>query len=503
MPGRRLSGAAPALSECALHLAIDLGAGGGRAMVGGIRNSQLLLSEVHRFQYPARVAAGHLRWNFQALIDGVRSGIRCAASSAPSLGGRLESLGVDSWGVDYGLLDADWRLLEDPVAYRDVRTAGVMDDVFARLPREEIFKSTGIQFLPINTLYQLVAHMRDGWPARAARLLMIADLCHHALCGSVVTERTNASTTQLMNVTTGHWDSRLFERLGLPLSVMPEIVAAGASLGKLSAQTQAELGVGPLEVLAPATHDTASALAGTPLTPGWAYISSGTWSLVGVELAKPLVCDASARENFTNEGGAFGSVRFLKNVMGLWILDSCFREWKIAGVHGRRSLFDQIAEVNGTVGLVFPDDQRFFNPPSMTGELRAFLSETGQAQLDDPALLTKVILDSLALRYTSVIRTMEKLTARPVSGIHVVGGGSMNDYLNQATADASGLPVVAGPVEATAAGNILVQAIARGELSSLSEARELLSGSVGLRRFEPRSSDAWREAAKRYEELAS
>jgi rhamnulokinase len=411
-------------------------------------------------------------------------------------------VGVDSWAVDYGLLDGDGRLLEDPVCYRDERTQGVMDEVCARLGRDEIFGRTGIQFLPFNTIYQLVAHVREGWPERAARLLMIPDLCHHALCGSLVGERTNASTTQLLRVDDGRWDETLFARLGLPLALMPDVVPAGTAVGTLSARHQAEVGVGPVRVVAPATHDTASAVAGTPLRPGWAYISSGTWSLVGIERDVPLIGEAVARANFTNEMGAFGTVRFLKNVMGLWILESCGREWEAAG--RRQDVPDLLARVEavaGFAGLVRPDHPRFFNPPSMTAELRASLAETGQPAPDDPALLAKVVLDSLALRYASVLATIEELTGREVPGIHIVGGGSLNSYLNQATADAAGRPVLAGPVEATAVGNLLVQAVTRGEVASLAEGRRLIEQSVQPREFAPRRPAAWAEAARRYQEM--
>jgi len=490
------------VEAAALHLAIDLGAGSGRAVLGGLGASGLTLRETHRFHYAPRRVDGHLRWDFGRLLEGLRDGIRSARSAAAELGGGLDSVGVDSWAVDYGLLDAEGRLLEEPICYRDERTEGVMDDVSARVGRDEIFGRTGIQFLPFNTLYQLVAHSRDGWPAKAARLLMIPDLCHHELCGSLVSERTNASTTQLLRADEGRWDETLFTRLDLPLALMPEVVPAGTELGTLFARQQSELGIGALRVVAPATHDTGSAVAGTPLEPGWAYISSGTWSLVGVERDAPLISGAVARANFTNESGAFGTVRFLKNVMGLWILESCNREWQAAG-RGQdlAELLPRVATVPGLAGLVFPDHPRFFNPSSMTTELRASLVETGQPAPDDPVMLTKVVLDSLALRYASVLAMIEDLTGREVPGVHIVGGGSLNAYLNQATADAGGRPVLAGPVEATAAGNLLVQAVTRGEIASLTEGRRLLAQSVQPRRFDPRRRAEWAEAARRYREI--
>jgi rhamnulokinase len=490
------------VSGAALHLAIDLGAGSGRAVLGGVGAAGLTLRETHRFHYTPRRREGHLRWDYGRLREGVRDGIRAGGSVAAELGARLDSVGVDSWAVDYGLLDKDGRLLEEPICYRDERTRGVMDEVGERIGRDEIFGRTGIQFLPFNTLYQLVAHAREGWPPGAARLLMIPDLCHHELGGARLGERTNASTTQLLRADDGRWDESLFTRLGLPLELMPDVVPAGTELGTLSASEQGALGVGALRVVAPATHDTASAVAGTPLEPGWAYISSGTWSLVGIERDAPLLGEAVARANFTNESGAFGTVRFLKNVMGLWILESCQREWDAAGRRQDPSeLLPRVAAVPGLAGLVFPDHPRFFNPSSMTGELRASLAETGQPAPEDPVLLAKVVLDSLALRYASVLETIERLAGREVPGVHIVGGGSLNAYLNQATADAAARPVLAGPAEATAAGNLLVQAIACGEIASLAEGRRLLREAAPPRRFEPRRRAEWAEAVGRYREL--
>ncbi|HEY7515739.1 MAG TPA: rhamnulokinase family protein [Vicinamibacteria bacterium] len=486
-----------------LRVAVDLGAGSGRALVGRVGEDGVHYEEVHRFQYAARPHEGHLRWDYARLLGGLDEGLRKAKMAAAEHGGRLESVGVDSWAVDYGILDSEGRLLEEPIAYRDERTNGVMERVFARVPREEVFARTGIQFLQLNTLYQLFAHARSGLPRGAARLLLIPDLCHQHLCGSLVSEATNASTTQLVDARTGGWDDALFSRLDLPRGLMPEIVPAGTTLGRLREERQKALGLGPLPVIAPATHDTASAVAGTPLEPGWAFLSSGTWSLLGVEREDALLGEAVARANFTNEKGAFGTVRFLKNVMGLWLLESSRREWEAAAGGGPvlASLLERVASVSGFVGFVFPDDRRFFNPPSMITELRDALRESGQHPLQDPVLLSKVVLDSLALRYASVVEKLEALTGRPVPGVHVVGGGARNDYLNQATADATGRPVVAGPVEATAAGNLLVQAVAAGDVPSLGEGRGRLARSARLRRYEPSRSDAWKEAARIYRDL--
>jgi rhamnulokinase len=462
-----------------MHAAVDLGAGSGRVFLGDVRPGAARLEEVHRFHYAPRLSDGHLRWDIAALFDGIRAGLRDATRVARESGTTLASVGVDSWGVDYGLLDDEGHLVEEPIAYRDVRTAGMMEEVFARLPREAIFAKTGIQFLPLNTLYQLTAHSRKGLPPRAARLLLIPDLCHHMLCGSLTSERTNASTTQLLDVRTGEWDEALTAAAGIPMSLLPELIDAGTHLGTV----RAELGLGSLRVVAPATHDTASAIVGTPLEPGWAYISSGTWSLVGVELHEPLTHDAVLRANFTNERGVNGTLRFLTNVMGLWILESCRREWGMDSPERLATLLEAVASRRDEVRTVFPDAPRFFNPRSMSAELHAALAEAGHRPPDDPVGLAKIILDSLASRYASVVDTLESLTGRTIPGIHIVGGGSQNDYLNQATANAARRPVVAGPVEATALGNLLVQSLANGTISSIAEGRRAVAVSLPLRRF--------------------
>jgi rhamnulokinase len=490
------------MSVAPFHLAIDLGAGSGRAMLGRAAPEGLSLEEVHRFHYEPETSAGHLRWSFARILDGIKTGLDRARQGAAAEGETIATVGVDSWGVDYGLLDAGGSLLEDPVCYRGGRTEGEMERVLQRVPREEIFHRTGLQFLHLNTLYQLHVHVREGLPAGARRLLMIPDLCHHALCGSTVGEYTDASTTQLLDVRTRNWADDLFSRLGLPRELMPELVDPGTELGELKPTLQKELGVGPVRVLAPATHDTASAVAGTPLEPGWAYISSGTWSLVGVERESPLVSEAVARANFTNEGGAFGTIRFLKNQMGLWILEQCRAEWAEQGLEsGHEELLADVAALEGVPGLIYPDHPRFFNPDSMVAEVQGALADGGQEAPEEPARLARTVLDSLALRYASVVRTIEELTGETVPGIHIVGGGCRNDYLNQATADASGRPVLAGPAEATATGNLLLQAISAGALASLVEARQLVARTTRPRRFEPRERPDWREAAARYREI--
>jgi rhamnulokinase len=485
-----------------LFVAVDLGAGSGRVMLGGVGQGELLLEEVHRFAHPLARRDGHLRWDFGHIWREATAGLRTAGARARALGRPVRSVGVDTWGVDYGLLDGDGRLIEDPVSYRDERTEHAIERLSARVPRDEIFARTGIQFHVINTLFQLEAHARAGLPPAAARLLLMPDLLHHRLSGRAACEYTNATTTQLLDARSRAWDVRLCEAAGVPARLLPEIVAPGTDLGPLEAALARELGLEGARVVAPATHDTASAVAGAPLEPGWAYISSGTWSLVGVERGGVLIDAEVARANFTNEGGAFGTIRFLKNVMGMWLLERCREEWRREGADvDLDRLLAEVARREDQPGLVFPDDRRLFNPPSMRAALNAQLVETGQASASDPVTLAKIVLDSLALRCARVLEETERLTGERPPGVQVVGGGSRNDYVNQTLATAAGRPVRAGPVEATALGNVLVQAIAAGGFASLALARAHVRAHVAPRVFEPRPTAAFAAAQARYRAL--
>jgi rhamnulokinase len=487
-----------------LYVAADLGAGSGRVFLAGIGGGRWRFEELRRFHYPPIESGGHLRWDLPRMLGEVKAGLRAAAGRAAALGRRITSVGVDSWGVDYGLVDGGGRLVELPICYRDRRTAGVMEQVFEQVARREIVGRTCAQCLPFNTIYQLAAHARDGIPGRARRLLLIPDLLHSLLTGAQVAEFTNATTTQLVNARTADWDLDLADRLGLPTRLLAPIVPAGHLVGPLTSEVAREVGLPEVTVVAPATHDTGSAVAGTPLCEGWAYISSGTWSLVGIERGDVLMNDQVERLNFTNEGGAFGTVRFLKNVMGLWILESCRREWQAAGLTvSHDDLLASVAALPPSTSVIYPDDPRLFNPPSMMAALQAQLAESGQAAPTDPPTVTRMILDSLAMRYASVVRGIGRVTGRPVAGIHIVGGGSRNDYLNQATASASGVPVMAGPAEATAIGNVVVQAIADGRLESLRCARAHIREHVGCRRFAPEPMAAHESLARRYDTLES
>jgi len=497
------------LTDDPLYIAVDLGAGSGRVVLADLSAERFSFDELRRFSYPPSYVDGHLRWDFPKIIDEIRIGLAACGNRANDLGRRIFSIGVDSWGVDYGLIDSAGTLIENPVCYRDERTQGVVDLVFTKVSRDEIFQRTGVQFLQFNTLFQLYAQseLGDGIPDRASRMLMIPDLVNLFLTGTTVSEYTNATTTQMLNAACGDWDHELMGRLGLPTRLCGEVVPAGSDLSLISSSLARELGLEDVRVTATATHDTASAVAGTPLEDDWAYISSGTWSLVGIERANPLINSEVAKSNFTNEGGAFGSIRLLKNVMGLWILESCRKEWaKNGSTANYESLLNEVASIETSAPVIFPDDPRFFNPPSMLNTISTQLSEYGcidDFSVNNAASIAKTVLDSLALRYASVIRTIESLIGRKVRGVHIVGGGSRNDYLNQATATATGLPVKAGPVEATVSGNVLVQAIAAGRFESLAEARRYSRERYKFKEYEPTSSSAWEETARRYREIES
>lgn len=487
-----------------LFIAVDLGAGSGRVFLAGAAPGELLLEEVRRFHYPPAQSDGHLRWNLSRIFEEIKAGARAARNRARILGRSIRSIGVDSWGVDYGLIDSEGNLVEEPICYRDRRTHGSIDKILTQISRAELYQRTGIQLLELNTLFQLYEHARSGIPQVAARLLQIPDLINFFLSGKAVSEYTNATTTQLLNARTRVWDSELIATLNLPARLFAEIVPAGTILGPLRPSLAAELDLQDVNVVAPATHDTGSAVAGTPLESGWAYISSGTWSLVGIERHEVLINEEVARNNFTNEGGAFGTIRFLKNVMGLWILESCRKEWKESGVDvDFDSLLGAVGALNEYPGFIFPDDQRFFNPTSMLEAVATQLSESGQEMPADAPRVAKIVLDSLAFRYASVLWLIESLTGEKIKGVQIIGGGSQNAYLNQATANATGLPTLAGPVEATAIGNFSVQAISAGRFESLTEARRHVAKHVRLEKFSPQSSAAREDAQRRYALVAA
>ncbi|MEU8251073.1 rhamnulokinase family protein [Nonomuraea sp. NPDC048916] len=441
--------------------AVDLGASSGRVMTADLAGGKVWLAEAHRFaNRPVRVS-GTLHWDILALYAGVLDGLRKA--------GPAESIGIDSWGVDYGLLDGDGRLIGNPVHYRDGRTAGVTE-------RVDPYEVTGLQFLPFNTVNQLLRDRLD----RAATMLLIPDLLAYWLTGEPGAERTNASTTGLYDVTRRDWAWDLISQLKLPNRMFPQI--SDTSVTPLREDVAAEIGH-DTAVTRVASHDTASAVVAVPATTAaFAYISCGTWSLVGVELPAPVLTEESRLANFTNEAGVDGTTRYLRNVMGLWILQECLRAW------GEPGLDELLAEAGRarTDAVIDPDDPSFLPPGDMPGRIAAYCVRTGQRPPDGRAQAVRCILQSLALAYQRAVTDAVRLSGRSVEVVHLVGGGSRNALLCRLTADVTGLPVVAGPVEAAALGNALVQARARGLVGELAEMRDLVRRSAGVRVYEPR-----------------
>ncbi len=483
--------------------AVDLGAESGRVMLARFDGRQLSLEEAHRFPNRSVMVRGHRFWNILALWDEVLTGLR----KARKLVGTLDSVGVDTWGVDYGLVNAQGFLLGQPFQYRDSRTDGVMEQVCARMPRDVLYRRTGIQFLPFNTLFQLYTHehMQPGELAHAYRLLLIPDLLHSWLCGSLTSEQTNATTTQCWDPIAKAWATDLLDSLSIPSTMLPPVVEAGTVLGEVLPELRGDLGAA--QVIAPATHDTGSAIVATPVqhARGWGYISSGTWSLVGLELARPVMTPEALAANYTNEGGVFGTTRFLKNVMGLWLLQECQRRWARDGhVTDYETLLADVDAVPPFAALIDPDDARFLAPQDMPAAINAYLSEHEQAPLAAPAAFARCIMESLALRYCEVFQQIGRLTGTAVNAVHVLGGGARNGRLNQWLADALAVPVIAGPYEATALGNALMQLVGLGELRSLEEVRTVAQN-VPTQVFSPRTTSlaAWNEAAQRFAAMVS
>jgi rhamnulokinase len=480
-------------------LAFDLGAESGRGVLGRFDGQRLRLEVVHRFANGAVRTLDTLHWDVLRLYSEMLAALR---RSAADLGG-IDCLGVDTWGVDFALLGRGGTLLGNPRHYRDPHTEGIMEAVLARVPRQEIFRQTGLQFMRFNTLFQLAAMQRDRSPLLdvAESLLFIPDLFNYMFTGIKVNEFTDASTSQMLDPSTQTWAYGLLQALGLPAHLPGSLVAPGTVLGPLRSAVAVETGVQPVPVIATASHDTAAAVAAVPADgSAWAYISSGTWSLMGVELAGPLINEPAQRYNFTNEGGAGGTIRFLKNIMGLWLVQECRRAWDREGRSFSYEELVRLAEAAPAChSLVDPDAVSFILPPSMPAALADFCRKTGQPAPEDPGAVIRCALDSLALRYRWVMERLEELTGRRLDLIHIVGGGSQNTLLCQLTADACNRNVLAGPVEATAIGNVLVQLLGLGLFRSLAEAREVVRRSFELRSYAPQQPDRWQEPYERFQ----
>ncbi|MFY1691074.1 rhamnulokinase [Plantactinospora sp. WMMB782] len=479
--------------------AVDLGAASGRVMLAEVARDGVTLSEVHRFgNGPVRLL-DTLHWDVLRLHAETLTGLRAALHRRPD----LASVGIDSWAVDYGLLDSTGALVGNPVHYRDRRTDGVPESVVAALGADHLYRTTGLQLLPFNTLFQLTAEL--GTPAldRARTLLLVPDLLGYWLTGQIGSEVTNASTTQLLDVRTREWSTDLIGRAKLPARLFGPLRRPGDRVGELRPEVREAVGTDrPVPVTAVGSHDTASAVVAVPAEhERFAYVSCGTWSLVGVELPVPVLTEQSRAANFSNEAGVDGTVRYLRNVMGLWLLQESLRVWRAQGVaDDLTGLLAAAARQPSLAAVVDPDDPEFLPPGDMPARIARVCARRGEPVPDGPAAVTRCILDSLALAHRVAVRQAQRLSGRDVEVVHVVGGGARNELLCQLTADACGLPVVAGPVEATALGNALVQARALGVLDGgLAELRALLRRTGSTRAYRPRAGGeaAWRAAAER------
>lgn len=491
------------MSETINFLAVDLGASSGRVFLGCWDGTHLHVEELHRFANGPVDVLGHQHWDVLQLWTEIKKGL---ASYAGQFDGPLAGVGVDTWGVDFALLDAAGRLLGNPFHYRDPRTVGMMELAFQRMPRHQIFEQTGIQFIQLNTLYQLfsMAQTEDPQLEIADTLLMMPDLFHYWLTGRKATEFTIATTTQMFHSREGRWATELLAHLGIPTHFLPPVVPSGTVLGDIGPELMAEVGLRhPVPVIAPGSHDTASAVAAIPGLDGQsAYISSGTWSLMGVEIPEPIINNQVLSLNFTNEGGVANTTRLLTNVTGLWLLQESRRQWQR---EGRDYTWDELLALADHAEpfrcLVDPDSLDFLNPGDMPGAIRAYCHRTGQPEPTSVGSVVRCCLESLALKYRWVLDALERVTGRQLATIRIVGGGSQNRLLSQFTADACQRLVVTGPVEATALGNVLLQAIATGHLPDISAGRYAIAASSGQKNFEPGSSGAWDEAFARFSEL--
>lgn len=467
-------------------IAVDLGASQGRVMAVAYDGDGFRLEEVHRFPNVPVKRGRHLCWNVKRLWQEAVKGVEWAREGA-------SSVGIDTWGVDYGLLDKKGNILGDPVHYRDPRTRGLMEWVFKRMPRREIFERTGVQFLELNTLYQLASLVkaRSRLLRRAETYLGIPDLFNYWFTGERRAEFTHATTTQMFNPVEMRWDEEILEAVKIPVDIFPEGVEPGTLLGE-------SLG---LRVCAPACHDTGSAVAAVPTkVEDFLYISSGTWSLLGTEVAEPVINDAVYRNNFTNEGGAEGTFRLLKNLPGLWLEQELLREWRMKGsVVGYDELYEAAEKAPPFTSLIDPNDPVFHDPGDMTPRICSYCVEAGQEPPMSIGEHIRCVYESLALNYRRAFGQLEEITGGRPPVVHIIGGGSLNRVLNQMTADSTGAQVVAGPVEATALGNAVVQLVTLGEIGSVSEARKTLSDSLELQVYSPEEPEAWDEAYKRFE----
>ena len=484
------------------YMGIDLGAESGRAILGEFDGSRLQLAEVHRFpNTPVRLPDG-LHWDVVHLLTEIKAGIGLAIRKG---GKQLASLGIDAWGVDFGLLDRQGALLSIPYHYRDNRTDGMLEEAFRRMPREQIFELTGIQFMPINSIYQLLSLVVNQAPMldAADTFLTIPDLFNYWLTGEKGCEFSNATTTQCFDPRRCTWSEPLLSAMGIPRRIFPPMMTPGTIIAPVMQTVAEETGASDVPVIAPACHDTGSAVAAVPAAgQNFAWLSSGTWSVMGSESPEPIINSSSLKFNFTNEGGVNGTFRFSKNIAGLWLMQECRRTWVAQGEeHSYDELTHNASQATPFVSLIDPDYSEFAKPGDMPSRIQMYCKRTGQPVPESKAAIVRCLLESLALKYRLVLERLESMVGERLEPLHIVGGGTKNRLLSQFTADATGRQVIAGPVEATAIGNILMQAIALKHISSLAEGRQIVAHSFDLEIYQPRNRSQWDDVYQRFIQL--
>ena len=480
-------------------LAFDMGASSGRAILGRFDGKRINFEEIHRYSNDPVMIGDSLYWDVLRLFHEMKQGmLKCVTGGT----GEIASMGIDTWGVDFGLLDSSGKLLGNPYHYRDSATEGMIEEACRIIPKREIYEQTGIQFMPFNTLYQLLALKINRSPLleKAATMLFMPDLLRYFLTGEKSSEYTIASTSQMIDPKTGTWAQSMLDVLGIPQNILTGIIDAGTITGKLRDSIASELGMSNIPVVAVAEHDTGSAVVSVPAQEGkFAYLSSGTWSLLGVESSAPVINDLTYRLDYTNEGGYRRMVRLLKNIMGLWIYQECKRAWDKTG---EVTSFDELEEGASKsqpfLAFIDPDDHSFYSPGNMPEKIRDFCRKTGQSVPETRPQLVRCIMESLALKYRMALEGLEEIVGYSLPVLHIVGGGCKNTMLSQFTANAINRPVITGPVEATAVGNLMIQLIAHGEVKDLSEGRKIIKDSFPAREFLPADSSGWDGAYERF-----
>ncbi|WP_346863168.1 rhamnulokinase [uncultured Draconibacterium sp.] len=482
-------------------LAFDLGASSGRAILGTLEDGKLALTEIHRFKNQMSRIHGSYYWNIYSLFDELKTGLKKCVTEFKI---QPDSIGVDTWGVDYSLISDSGQLIGLPFAYRDHRTDNAIEEFSKVLSKKETYMLSGIQFMQFNTLFQLYASKKESHSRLniAKSLLFAPDTLNYLFTGVRKNEYTIASTSQLLKPGKAEWESKLFEAAGISEDIVEEIVQPGVEIGKILDEIQEETGSQEIPCIAVASHDTASAIASVPANGGnWAYLSSGTWSLLGIESPVPIVSEESMEMNFTNEGGVEGTTRFLKNIMGMWLIQECKRIWDEEKEMEWQEVVDMCLEADHFKCFINPDNSVFLNPGNMPKAIQEYCAATNQAIPETKGEIARCIYDSLVLKYKFTIKQIESLTGKPIDKLHIIGGGANNKMMNQLTADAIGIPVLAGPTEATATGNLMLQAKAVGAVHSLNEMREVIKNSFEIEEYLPSPQLDWEAAYKRFEVL--